>query len=111
MKVLVLGNSANDQPELAADSFWHAIAAREIEARTGESVEMVLRRAWPNETFPAVVARWVAEERPDVVYLTVIAFWYCYESVPVRLERRLGRAGTPLRNVGIKVSQVPWFAH
>jgi hypothetical protein len=111
VKVLVLGNSANDQPGLAVDDFWHAIASREVEARTGEPVELVLRRAWPNERFPSIVERWIAEERPDIVYLTVIAFWYCYESVPLRIERRFGRAGKPIRNAGIRVSKVPWFAH
>lgn len=111
MRVLFLGNSADFQSDVPADGVYHEIVAREVERRTGEPVEMVLRRAWPNEKFAPVVERWIAEEQPDVVYLSVIAFWYCYESVPLRVERLGGPVGKPLRNAGIKASQVSWLAN
>jgi hypothetical protein len=111
MKVLFLGNSADSQTDVPADGLYHEIVAREVEERTGEPVEMVLRRAWPNEKFASVVERWVAEERPDVVYLSVIAFWYCYESVPLRVERLGGPVGKPLRDAGLRASKVSWFAN
>lgn len=86
------------------------MAERIAAGKTGEAVETVQRVAWPGTELPAIVSRWLANYEPDVVFIRIPAFWICYESVPLRLERRLGRFGRWPRKVGLKIGGNETFA-
>lgn len=77
---------------------------------TGDAVETVQRVAWPGPELPAIVARWLANYEPDVVFIRIPAFWICYESVPLRLERRLGWLGRWPSRLGLKIGGNEAFA-
>ncbi|MEX0782651.1 MAG: hypothetical protein WD557_08375 [Dehalococcoidia bacterium] len=111
MKVLFLGNSSEVYGDVDASGRRGARAAEALEAEFGEPVEMLVRRIWPTPALPGAIEKWMAGFQPDIVYLNVVSFWFNYESVPLRLERVLGRAGKPLKSAGIKASQVPWLGH
>lgn len=111
MKILYLTNSNSIQPQIAESERRMALVSRGMEQVVGEPVEGVIRPVWPTKALPRAVDRWMEAERPDMVYLQVIAFWFTYESVPIRLEKMLGPLGRPVRSLGIKASQTPWIGH
>jgi hypothetical protein len=111
MKVLFLGNSSEVYGDIPEEDRRASKAAQALEEAFGETVELRTRAIWPNAALPARVEQWVSEFEPDIVYLNVVAFWFNHQSVPLMLERRFGRAGKPLREAGIKASQVPWLGH
>jgi hypothetical protein len=77
----------------------------------GEPVETVVRRSWPTEDFPEVVEKFLDRYQPDLVLLKVPTFWVAYESVPLRLERRLGWFGRHLGRARWTVAGTPSLAH
>jgi hypothetical protein len=111
MKVLFLGNSSEVYGDIPDADRRASRTAQALEEAFGEAVELRTRAIWPNAALPARVEQWISDFEPDIVYFNVVAFWFNYQSVPLMLERRFGRAGKPLREVGIKASQVPWFGH
>lgn len=48
------------------------------------------------------VRKWLREDEPDVLYIIISTFWFAYESVPLRLERRFGRLGKYLASAGLR---------
>ncbi len=110
MRVLRLGTSNDDTPELPEEQRGWKIAERMLAESAGEPVDTVLKRAWPNEAFPAMVGRWMDEYEPDLVVLRINWFWYGYESIPLWFERRMGRFGRWLARIGIRVGESPGFA-
>jgi hypothetical protein len=70
---------------------------------TGEPIETVLKLFWPEPGLPEIVERWIDRYQPDVVFLRTSMIWCAYESVPLRLERRLGWFGRPLARLGFKL--------
>jgi hypothetical protein len=110
MRVLRLGTSNDGASALPEEQRGWKIAERRLADSTGEPVETVLRGAWPNAQFPSLLERWMEEYEPDMVVLQVNNFWYGHESVPLWFERRLGRAGKSLSDMGLKVGKSAWFA-
>lgn len=110
MRLLRIGNSNDEAGSVPTEQRGWQIASRLLAESSGEEVETVLKRAWPNPAFPALIARWMEEIRPDVVMFQVNNFWYGHESVPLWFERKFGRAGIALTNMGLKVGKQRWFA-
>lgn len=73
-------------------------------------METVLRSIWPSEKLPGLIDGWIDELRPDLVYFRVNPFWYSYESVPLRLNRKLGRVGGAVSRAGIRAGTYPGLA-
>jgi hypothetical protein len=72
---------------------------------------VIPRIIWPDPTLPDLIEQWLVKYQPDLVLLVVNPFWMTFESVPLRLQRRLGRVGKAAANLGIKAAGVPWLAH
>lgn len=103
MRLLRLTNSSDTYEGVPEVQRAHRIADDLFTELTGEPVEPVLKLFWPDASLPDVVERWVARYEPDVVFMRASMVWVAYESVPLRLERRLGRLGRPLARLGFKV--------
>ena len=85
-----------------------ALAAAHFTATTGEPVEREARVAWPNDSLPGLLDRWVERFDPEMVVFVVNVFWFAFESVPLKLERRFGRLARPFTNAGRSVAAKPW---
>lgn len=109
MKILRLTNSSDIHPGVLPELRSPAVAERVIAEALGEPVETVVKTMWPTPAFPRVLNRWLDEHDPDVVFVRLASFWVAYESVPLRLQRKLGRAGTPLAAAGLKLGDRPWL--
>jgi hypothetical protein len=105
VKILRLGTSNDQEGRVPADAMSHRIVERELSRITGQQWETVVRRIWPTPALPGLVERWMAEEQPDVVFVGMPAYWVTYESVPLRIQRRLGRLGAPLAELGVRASR------
>jgi hypothetical protein len=111
LKVLRFGSSNDTVPQFVAGEPREAVIQRELEQQLGEPVIVVTKRVWPSGRFPGLVARWIEEEGPDVVTIPVLGYWFNFESVPLKLQRRLGRLGIALGNTGKRAADIPWLAH
>lgn len=111
MKLLFLGNSSEvygDIPEAQRRSSQAGLA---LERAFGEPVEVAVRGIWPTPGLPRLIDEWIEAAEPDIVYLNAIAYWFNYQSVPLKFERVFGRLGSPLKAAGIKAAQTPWLGH
>lgn len=97
----------SDVPE-AERSF--RVAERMLAAASGEAVETINRSIWPSPQLPDIIDGWMERYRPDLVMFHVNGFWYLYPSVPLKLERTLGRFGRPLARAGFKAGSTRWIA-
>lgn len=111
VKVLLLGSSNDEGDWFEGGKKRHEIAAERLEADLGEPVEFVVKSIWPNENIATVVEGWMQKYRPDVVYLNTGSYWYLYRSVPLRLQRWLGRFGRPIGAAGFRFADSKRWAH
>ncbi len=51
---------------------------------------------------------WLDRYRPDVLFLRASAYWCSYESLPLRLERRIPLAGHLLARAGTRTGESRW---
>ena len=109
MKILRLTNSSDLHPGVPPELRSPAVSERVFEAATGERAESMVRAIWPTPALPEIVDRWLESYQPDVVFFRLSSFWVAYESVPLRIERRLGALGRPLANAGLRVGDRPWL--
>ena len=110
MKILRLTNSSDVHPGVAPEERSPAVAERIVSEATGEPVETVVKGLWPTPGFPAVLERWINEYEPDVVFIRLSSFWVAYESVPLRIRRRLPqRIGEPVATAGVRLGDRPWL--
>ncbi len=86
MRILRLGTSDDILPTVAEHERGYRIVEQALAAETGETVETIIREAWPEPGLPEVLGRWLDRFEPDVVSLKVSSFWFTYESVPERLR-------------------------
>lgn len=115
MKILRLTNSNDFAGDVAdVDRSYRSIEAR-FAAEFGEPVETIRKVIWPADDLPEIVERWVKQHQPDIVFLKTSSFWFAYESVPLRVRRRLGRvlgrAGRTAGDAGFKAAKKPWLAY
>ncbi len=107
MRLLRL-TSSDDFLPAPPEALSHAIASRRFTEITGEPVDVTLKRFWPTPGFDAALPRWLDEVDPGFVFFIVPSYPVCYESVPLRMERRLGRAGRFL-NSGAQHTASSWI--
>ncbi len=93
MRLLRITTSEDNEARIPEGQRVPALVARKFEAETGEPMEMTHRIFWPTEQFPSIVEGWMTKYEPDMVFLVVSSYCFTYESVPLRIEHRLGRAG------------------
>ncbi len=110
MKILRLGSSDDVGGRVAADAMAYRIVEQELTRVTGLEFTTVVRRIWPTPALPGLVARWIDEEAPDIVFVkSAPAFWFTYESVPLKVRRKLGVLGEPLAEFGVRTSRNQWL--
>jgi len=102
MRILRLTNSSDVLATVPEHLRASRIAENVVAELTGEAVETEMRVFWPTEDLPEVVDRWIGRFEPDVLFIRAAAYWCSYESVPLRVERRLGPLGKPLARAGLK---------
>ncbi|MEX0782650.1 MAG: hypothetical protein WD557_08370 [Dehalococcoidia bacterium] len=111
MKLLLLGNSMDRQRDVPSEQRRGSLMARELEAATGEPVEIVTKGFWPSARVAGLVGQWLEEEQPDLLLITATAYPFAYPSVPLRVARLLGPLGKPVRRAGVGAANTPWLAH
>ena len=104
MRILRLGNSEDTSAGIPDELRGWRIAEQLLALDIGEPVETIVRPIWPSPELPRLLAKWLDEYQPDMVFLKVTWFWYGYESVPRRIERLLGRAGKPIARAGLSAA-------
>lgn len=111
MHILLLGSSNDDGEWFEGGKKRHEIAGELLEAELGEPVEFTIKSIWPNENIARVVEGWVEKYQPDVVYLNASSYWFLYRSVPIRVQRLLGRLGKPVGDAGFRLADSKRWAH
>ncbi len=109
MRVLRLATSDEAPGRLSPGESAADVAARMLEAASGEPVETVMRAPWPAPGLPDLVDKWMRQYEPDMVLLKANSFWFNYLSVPLMLERKLGPVGKRLSRAGVRVGETPWL--
>lgn len=109
MRILRLTNSTDLHVGVAPELRASAVVERVVGEATGETVESMVRAIWPTPGLPDHVERWIENFQPDVVFLRASSFWCTYESVPLRIERRLGRLGKPVASAGLRLGDRAWL--
>lgn len=109
MKILRLTTSDDNAGHQDPGTSAADVCARVITETTGEPVENVARSPWPAPGLPDLVDRWLDTYQPDIVLLKVNSFWFNYLSVPLLLERKLGRAGKFLNRAGVRAGETSWL--
>src|SRR4029079_8280792 len=110
VKVLRIATSNDSHHALPLEERGWYIAAQMLSDAAGEPVETIVRSCWPTETFPPLLERWLNERDPDIVLIQVNNFWYAHDSIPLGFERKFGRAGKKLTDVGLKAGKQKWLA-
>jgi len=111
MRVLLLGSSNDEGQWFEGGKKRHELAGEKLEAELGEPVEFVVKAIWPDEGLSDVVAKWIAKYEPDIVYLNTGSYWFIYRSVPLRLQRLLGKAGPAVGSAGFRFADSKRWAH
>lgn len=111
MKVRILGSSIDTQNWVEGGRIRHEIARDKLTAEFGEPVVVVVKNLWPNERVAEFVGCWMIENEPDGVYLNVTSYPFSYESLPLRLQRVLGRLGNGVGSAGFQLTDSKRWAH
>jgi hypothetical protein len=111
MKVLLLGNSNDGGSWIGDGRKRHEIVADQLAELTGQPVDVVTKSIWPNPGLEKAVESWVEQHEPDVVYLTMLSYWFQYRSVPLRVRRLLGPLGPKVSDAGFRFAESPRWAH
>jgi len=110
LRILRLTDSNDSRSSLPEPLRASAIAEATAAELTGEQIETIVRPIWPSPELPGILSGWMARFEPDVVFLRTPTYWVSFESVPLRIRRRLGRFGEWPADVGLKVGGHPRFA-
>ena len=112
MKVLILGNSNDTGAWVKQEEKRHIAIGEQLAAEFGGPVEVIAKNAWPNERMLSFVTRWLEETQPDLVFLNVTAYPFCYESTPLKVRRILKRVGGEAAgDAGMRIAQSKRWAH
>ena len=103
MRVLRVGTSHDFSASIAEEQRGWAIAEQMLGEASGQPVETILKRAWPTAEFAGAVERWMKELEPDFVLFQVNNFWYGHDSVALWFQRRFGRVGAKMTELGLRV--------
>lgn len=105
MKILRLAVSHDAREDLPLEERQHVIAERMLEEATGLEWETVSRGMRPTETLPAMVEKWVEQERPDLVLVFMAGYWASFGSTALRIERRVPFVGKRAARVARSVAE------
>lgn len=111
MRVLLLGNSNDAGEWFEGGRKRHEIVRDRLAELYGEPVEVITKSIWPNKELPVVAEGWIRKYEADVVYLTIVAFWFQYRSVPLRVRRLLGPFGQSVGDAGFRVAESSRWAY
>lgn len=111
MRVLKLGTSNDLTTVIPEEDRSYRVTERFLHEATGLPVEVIPRIIWPGAQLPGLIDQWLDKYQPDLVLLIVNPYWMTFESVPLRLQRRLGRAGKAAGDLGTKAAGVTWLSH
>jgi hypothetical protein len=111
MRVLLLGASNDTGDWFEGGRKRHEIVRDRLAEAYGEPVEVVNRSIWPRPDLASTVEGWMGRYEPDVVYLSVQSYWFSYESVPLRVQRLLGRFGPWFGDAGLRFAESPRWAY
>lgn len=106
--ILRLTHSADFDEAVSAAQRGTAIAERAFTEATGLEATTIAKNAWPGPELPDILGGWVDRYQPDIVFLGVNTYWFCYESVPVKLERKVKFGGRQMASIGLAAA--PRFA-
>lgn len=110
VKILRMGTSEDAAGRIAEGELSYKLVEQALSEALGEPVETIVRRAWPDPRLPGKFEEFLERYEPDLVFFKVPAYWVTYESVPLRMERLLGKLGTPVKDAGLKAAGTPWLA-
>ena len=111
MRGLLLGNSNDSCEWFEGAKDRHEIVLDRPGAIYDEDGEVIARSIWPRADLADTVDGWIARYDPDVIYLTMLAYWFQYRSVPLRAKRLLGRFGEGAGNAGFRIAESPRWAY
>lgn len=111
MHLLFLGNSNDAGTWFEGGKKRHELVAERLQAEFGEPVEVTVKTLWPSAELPGIVAGWVQKTQPDLIYIDTASFWFLYRSVPLRVQRLLGKAGPKVGQAGFKVANSKRWSH
>ena len=111
VRILRLTNSNDFTKGIPDERRAYRVVERALAEESGEHVETVRKVIWPSDDLPDIIERWINENQPDIVFLTVNPYWFNYESVPLKLQRRLGPIGRLFGDAGLRAADTPWLAH
>ena len=100
IRLLRLTNSDDLVSDAPPEQRAAAVAERILAEASGEDVDAVMKAIWPKPELPGIIAGWVERYEPDLVIIRISSYWFTYESVPLRLERALGRWSGRLTKLG-----------
>ena len=104
-------STSDDQPgRVPQGTAAFEVVERCLELEIGQRIESIVRPIWPDSRLPSLIDRWLEQDEPDFVFLRVNGFWFNYESVPLRLERRLGPIGRSVARLGRRSGEVEWVS-
>lgn len=109
MRVLKIATSdafAGDTPD---ELRTEAVSDLLMEAVTGEPFETVVKSHMPSPSLPGAVERWLDRHNPDIVFIFPNLFFVNYESTPVKLQRKFGRASKPIVGLGLAAGGNQWL--
>jgi hypothetical protein len=113
MKILGLtdSNASGGNGRVPEGQLRDRVVEGPLSEALGEEIEIISEVAWPNPDLPEVAARWIKRHDPDVVIITTNSFAYQYRSAPIKLERKYGRPGRALAELGLRMAGTRWLAH
>lgn len=107
--MLRLSTSDDQRGRVPEGTAAFEVVERCLELETGQDVESVVRPVWPDSRLPPLIDRWL-EQVPDFVFLKINGFWFNYESVPLLIERKLGRVGVLVARLGRRSGEIGWVS-
>ncbi|MFN0096658.1 MAG: hypothetical protein ACKVVT_18020 [Dehalococcoidia bacterium] len=111
MKLLRLGSSQDAPGRVPPEYSLEHLIREGLSRELGEPVEVLTKPIWPTARLPELVRGWMTDFQPDFVRMGVVGYWFMYESVPLKLQRRFGRPGQAVGDAGKRATEVPWIAH
>lgn len=111
MRILRLTNSDDLNELVPPEQRGAAVVERIVQEMLGEEVETVVRVIWPGPGLADAVDAWLDRYEPDVVFARANSYWVTYESVPLRLERRVPLVGPALARVVAGAGENPRFSY
>lgn len=108
---LLSSNVRGGDARITPSSLFPALMEEPLSKALDETIEIVAREVWPKANLPRVIDGWMNSIEPDLVMFSISTFWFLYESVPLRLERKFGPAGVVIGRASRKAAATPWLAH